>query len=59
MLQSGDANREQGQWLASALETKSTFSAIDLQDDWYEYDELAKEEGEVSIKDIKWAIKRA
>ena len=46
----------QGEWLASGLETKSTFSGIDLQDDYYDYDDKS---GEVSIKDIVWEIRRS
>ncbi|KAF1810352.1 DUF866-domain-containing protein [Eremomyces bilateralis CBS 781.70] len=47
-----------GDWKASATETKSRFTEIDLTDgEWYDYDEKAKEE--VSIKDLKWEIKRA
>ena len=39
-------------------ESGSKFTAIALEDgEWYDYDEKAGEE--VSIKDVKWSIKRA
>ena len=48
----------QGEWKAEGAETPSKFNGIDLQEgEWYDYDEKASEE--VSIKDIRWAIKRA
>ncbi|KAI9754693.1 MAG: DEAH-box ATP-dependent RNA helicase prp43 [Chaenotheca gracillima] len=46
-----------GEWHATGLESNSAFTGIDLQDDWYDYDEKAGEE--VSIKDIKWEIRRS
>ncbi|KAL8726080.1 MAG: hypothetical protein Q9181_006185 [Wetmoreana brouardii] len=47
-----------GEWLAKGLETATKFSGIDLQEgEWFDYDEKASEE--VSIKDIKWEIRRA
>lgn len=49
---------EQGEWLAEGLESGTKFAEIDLTDgEWFEYDEKAGDE--VSIKDIKWEIKRA
>ncbi|GJC85832.1 UPF0587 protein C2D10.03c [Colletotrichum liriopes] len=48
----------EGEWLAEGIDSGSKFSAIDLTDgEWYDYDEKAGEE--VSIKDLKWEIKRA
>ncbi|TQN73271.1 UPF0587 protein [Colletotrichum shisoi] len=48
----------EGEWLAEGLDSGSKFSAIDLTEgEWYDYDEKAGEE--VSIKDLKWEIKRA
>lgn len=49
---------QQGEWAAKGLESPTTFSSIDLQEgEWYDYDEKAGEE--VSIKDLKWEIRRA
>ncbi len=48
----------QGEWKAKALEGPTTFSGIDLQEgEWFDYDEKAGDE--VSVKDIKWEIRRA
>ena len=50
--------RFQGDWLATGLISASSFSGIDLQEgEWFDYDEKASEE--VSIKDLKWEIRRA
>ncbi|KAL8824098.1 MAG: hypothetical protein Q9191_005300 [Dirinaria sp. TL-2023a] len=50
--------KPEGEWTAKGLESATKFSGVDLQDgEWYDYDEKAGEE--VSIKDIKWAIRRA
>ncbi|KAK8219361.1 hypothetical protein M8818_001096 [Zalaria obscura] len=46
-----------GDWVAKGIESGTKFEAIDLSDDWYDYDEKAGEE--VSIKDLKWEIRRA
>ncbi|EME40823.1 hypothetical protein DOTSEDRAFT_74404 [Dothistroma septosporum NZE10] len=47
-----------GAWNAIGIEKGTKFSDIDLTEgDWYDYDEKAGEE--VSIKDIKWEIRRA
>ncbi|KAA6406756.1 MAG: DUF866 domain-containing [Lasallia pustulata] len=47
-----------GEWAAKGLESPTTFSGIDLQEgEWFDYDEKAGEE--VSIKDLKWEIRRA
>ncbi|KAI9882399.1 MAG: Nucleoporin-62 C-terminal-like protein [Watsoniomyces obsoletus] len=52
------SNSVKGEWLATGLESGSTFAGIDLQEgEWFDYDEKAGEE--VSIKDVKWEIKRA
>lgn len=46
-----------GDWLATGLESGSKFTAIDLTEgEWFDYDEKAGEE--VSIKDLKWEIRR-
>ncbi|KAI9790903.1 MAG: hypothetical protein M1816_004664 [Peltula sp. TS41687] len=46
-----------GDWLAKGLESGTAFSGIDLQEgEWFDYDEKAGEE--VSIKDLKWEIRR-
>lgn len=50
--------KRKGEWLATGLESGTAFSAIDLQEgEWFDYDEKAGEE--VSIKDLKWEIRRA
>ncbi|OCL12024.1 DUF866-domain-containing protein [Glonium stellatum] len=50
--------RPEGEWLATGLESLTEFSGIDLQEgEWFDYDEKAGEE--VSIKDVKWDIRRA
>ncbi|KAL8909523.1 MAG: hypothetical protein Q9207_000203 [Kuettlingeria erythrocarpa] len=51
------AFRSDGEWTAKGLESPTKFSAIDLQEgEWFDYDEKAGEE--VSIKDVKWEIRR-
>lgn len=48
----------QGTWLADGIDSGTKFTDIDLTDgEWYDYDEKANEE--VSIKDLKWEIRRA
>lgn len=48
----------QGEWKATGVESGTKFAGIDLtEDEWFDYDEKAGEE--VSIKDIKWEIRRA
>ena len=48
----------QGEWVAKGLESPTKFTGIDLQEgEWFDYDEKAGEE--VSIKDLKWEIRRA
>ncbi|ROW00634.1 hypothetical protein VSDG_03261 [Cytospora chrysosperma] len=50
--------KPEGEWLAEGLESGSKFTEIDLSEgEWFDYDEKAGDE--VSIKDIKWEIKRA
>ncbi|KAL6719486.1 hypothetical protein ACLMJK_003726 [Lecanora helva] len=47
-----------GEWIANGLESSTKFSGIDLQEgEWFDYDEKAGDE--VSIKDVKWELKRA
>ena len=47
-----------GEWLAKGLDSSTKFTGIDLQEgEWYDYDEKASDE--VSIRDVKWEIKRA
>ncbi|OCK86458.1 hypothetical protein K432DRAFT_341288 [Lepidopterella palustris CBS 459.81] len=47
-----------GEWLATGLESSTKFAEIDLTEgEWYDYDEKAGEE--VSIKVLKWEIRRA
>ncbi len=44
--------------MAKGLESPTKFSGIDLlEGEWFDYDEKAGEE--VSIKDVKWEIRRA
>ena len=50
--------RPQGDWTAKGLESPTKFSGIDLSEgDWYDYDEKAAQE--VSVKEMKWEIRRA
>lgn len=50
--------RSQGEWLAEGAESGTKFTGIDLSEgEWFDYDEKAGDE--VSIKDIKWEIKRS
>ncbi|KAK3630477.1 hypothetical protein LTR56_009473 [Elasticomyces elasticus] len=47
-----------GLWKAVGIESKTKFADIDLTEgDWFDYDEKSSEE--VSIKDVKWEIRRA
>lgn len=51
------SDNAKGDWLATGLESNTKFAAIDLSEgDWFDYDEKAGEE--VSIKDMKWEIRR-
>ncbi|KAF2088940.1 DUF866-domain-containing protein [Saccharata proteae CBS 121410] len=46
-----------GNWTATGLESNSKFEEIDLTEgEWFDYDEKAGDE--VSIKDLKWEIRR-
>lgn len=48
----------QGEWEATGTDSGTKFTGIDLSDgEWFDYDEKAGDE--VSIKDIKWQIRRA
>jgi hypothetical protein len=50
--------RHQGDWEAKGIESATPFTGIDLSEgEWFDYDEKAGEE--VSIKDIKWQVRRA
>ena len=58
MLLEHELTSLQGEWEAKGLESPTTFGGIDLQEgEWFDYDE--KVGAEVSIKDLKWEIKRA
>jgi len=47
----------QGDWLATGIQSGTKFVAIDLTEgEWFDYDEKVGEE--VSIKDLKWEIRR-
>jgi len=47
-----------GEWEAKGIESGTKFTGIDLSDgEWFDYDEKVGQE--VSIKDIKWEIRRA
>lgn len=49
---------EQGEWLATGSESNAPFTSIELgEGEWFDYDD--KQGEEVSIKDIKWEIRRA
>ena len=51
-------NKPQGEWKAKGLESSTAFTGIDLQEgEWFDYDEKAGEE--VSIKELRWEIRRA
>lgn len=44
--------------MAKGLESGTKFEGVDLQEgEWFDYDEKVGEE--VSIKDLKWEIRRA
>lgn len=50
--------KSEGEWSATGTESGTEFGKIDLQEgEWYDYDEKSGEE--VSIKDLKWEIRRA
>ena len=49
---------EQGEWLADGSGSGSKFTGVELVDgEWFDYDEKAGEE--VSIRDVRWEIRRA
>jgi hypothetical protein len=51
-------SRCQGTWSAKGLDSGTKFSEITLDEgEWYDYDEKSGEE--VSIKGVKWEIRRA
>lgn len=44
--------------MADGIDSNTTFTEIDLTEgEWFDYDEKAGEE--VSIKELKWEIKRS
>jgi len=48
----------QGAWKATGIESGTKFADIDLTDgEWFDYDDKAGEE--VSVKDVRWEIRRA
>jgi hypothetical protein len=49
----------QGEWEAKGLDSTTVFSGISTleEGEWFDYDEKAGVE--VSIKDLKWDIRRA
>ena len=54
----GDADDPQGEWLVDGAESGSKFTGVELAEgEWFDYDEKAGEE--VSIKEVKWEIKRS
>jgi hypothetical protein len=55
----GRANlRKQGEFEAVGTESGTKFTAVDLSEgEWFDYDEKAGEE--VSIKEVKWEIRKA
>lgn len=50
--------RADGEWSCTGLESGTKFTGVDLSEgEWFEYDEKAGEE--VSIREVKWGIRRA
>ncbi|KAK7419173.1 hypothetical protein QQX98_003513 [Neonectria punicea] len=50
--------KAEGEWLAEGPDSGTKFTGIELVDgEWYDYDEKAGDE--VSIKEIKWEIRRS
>ncbi|KAK7427515.1 hypothetical protein QQZ08_005957 [Neonectria magnoliae] len=50
--------KAEGEWLAEGPDSGTKFTGIELVDgEWYDYDEKAGDE--VSIKEIKWDIRRS
>jgi hypothetical protein len=57
-VQNSQKLTSQGEWEAKGAESSTKFSGIDLSEgEWFDYDEKAGDE--VSIKDLKWEIRRA
>ncbi|EEB06224.1 DUF866 domain-containing protein [Schizosaccharomyces japonicus yFS275] len=46
----------QGVWTARGVDSNTSFAEIELDEDWYDYDEKAGEE--VSIVEMEWSIER-
>ncbi|EPX72500.1 DUF866 domain-containing protein [Schizosaccharomyces octosporus yFS286] len=46
-----------GEWVAKGEANGTQFTEIELEDDWYDYDENAG--SEVSISDMQWTISKA
>ncbi|PWW74633.1 DUF866-domain-containing protein [Tuber magnatum] len=52
--------RVSGKWGAEGISegaSRSRFDEVDLTEDWYDYDEKTGEE--VSVKEVRWVIRRA
>ena len=50
--------KSEGEWIVTGEESGTKFAGVDLEEgEWYDCD--GKTAREVSIKDIKWEIKRA
>jgi hypothetical protein len=50
--------RHQGEWEAKGIESGTAFKGIDLgEGEWFDYDEKTGEE--VSVREIKWQVRRA
>jgi len=50
--------KPEGEWLAEGVDSNTKFTSIDLSEgEWFDYDEKAGDE--VSIKELKWEIRRA
>ena len=57
LARSDNGVHPKGEWLAEGIESGTKFTEIDLSEgEWFEYDEKAGDE--VSIKDLKWDIRR-
>ncbi|KAI9724186.1 MAG: hypothetical protein M1828_003931 [Chrysothrix sp. TS-e1954] len=47
-----------GDWQAKGIDSGTKFTGMDISDgEWYDYDEKASDE--VSVKDVKWEIRRS
>ncbi|KAI5804167.1 DUF866 domain protein [Peziza echinospora] len=51
--------KSEGEWLATGTESGSKFTEIEIGEDgeWFGYDEKTREE--VSVKEVKWEVRRA